>query len=274
MKNAQAVLVVSFGTTHLDTLKKNISAIEQAIGEAFPNSTIRRAFTSSVILRKLQTEEHLRIDDVPQALARLEAEGYRHVVIQPTHVIRGEEYHKLCCQAFAFASRMDISMGTPLLTSAQDSFDIARAIASEIEPPAPEEVIIFMGHGTAHPTSTAYAPLEYHLHKLGWNQIFVGTVEGYPKLPQIITQIKKCPQIRRVRLYPLLVVAGKHIKKDMAGPAENSWSSQLEAHGYKVSCVLRGLGEYANIRRLFAQHAQMAQPLQCCQQAENTKESC
>ncbi len=261
MKNTQAVLVVSFGTSHLDTLQKNIAAIEQTIAEALPQFALRRAFTSSMILKKLQNEEHLQIDTVVQALCRLEEEGYTHVVIQPTHVLHGEEYSKLCREAAPFSQRLSIFMGTPLLTSKQDYDRIARAIATEIPPPASDEAIVFMGHGTAHHGSAVYAQLESILHDLGWNRAFIGTMNGDSPLPQVIDQLKKSPQIHRVRLYPLMVVAGRHAEKDMASPQKDSWCSQLQAQGYEVSCVLRGLGEYASIRALFAQHAQCALPL-------------
>ncbi len=273
MKNTQAVLVVSFGTSHLDTLQKNISAIEQTIAEAFPQLTLRRAFTSGVILKKLQKENHLQIDTVPQALTRLKEEGCTRVVIQPTHVINGEEFNKLCRQAAPFAQDLNISMGTPLLTSVQNYLDTARAIASEIAPPASDEALIFMGHGTAHHANATYALLEYILHDLGWERAFVGTVEGYPELPQVIARLKKQPQIRRVRLHPFMVVAGDHAKNDMAGSEEDSWVCQLEAQGYQVSYTLRGLGEYPKIRALFAQHALNAQPLQYGQNAQNTYEN-
>lgn len=274
MKNTQAVLVVSFGTSHLDTFQKSIFAIEKAIGEAFPQLTLHRAFTSDVILKKLRQEQHLQIDNVPQALSRLEGDGYTRVVIQPTHMISGEEYAKLCRQALPFAQRLTISMGTPLLTSAKDYLDIAKALTAEIDPPAPDEAIIFMGHGMAHYAVSAYSQLESLLHELGWRQTFIATVMGHPELSQVISRLKKCPEIRRVRLLPLMVVAGNHAKNDMAGSKENSWRCQLEVQGYNVSCVLHGLGEYANIRRLFVQHALNAQPLQWWQEAPNTRKSC
>lgn len=274
MKSTQAVLVVSFGTSHLDTLQKSIFAIEKTIGEVFPQFTLRRAFTSGVILKKLREEKHLQIDNVPQALSRLEEEGFTRVVIQPTHMLWGEEYTKLCRQALPFAQRLSISIGTPLLTSAADYQDIANAITEEFDPPAPDEAIIFMGHGMAHHPISAYTQLEQLLHHLGWKQTFIGTVMGDPQLSQIIAQLKKCPEIRRVRLLPLMVVAGNHVKNDMADTKESSWRCQLEAQGYEVSCVLQGLGEYTKIRCLFAQHALNAQPLQCRSETQNTQKSC
>ncbi len=255
MKNTQAILVVSFGTSHLDTLEKNISAIEQTVSAAMPQFTLRRAFTSGVIMKKLRSENHVEIDSVQQALIKLENEGFTRIVIQPTHVINGEEYTKLCQQTEPFLQRLRISIGTPLLTSVEDYKNMLLSVMEAMEPPAEDEAIVFMGHGTAHYANATYALLDYMLHDLGWERAFVGTVEGYPELPQVIARLHKMPQVKRVRLHPLMVVAGDHAKNDMAGSEEDSWKSQLSAEGYEVSCVLRGLGEYEAVRKLFAQHA-------------------
>lgn len=255
MKNTQAVLVVSFGTSHLDTLEKNIAAIEKTIGNALPTFDLYRAFTSEMIMKKLRNRDSIDIDNVSTALHRLQQEGYHRVLIQPTHVINGDEYDKLCRLADPFMEKMSISIGTPLLTSIQDYKDTVAAIKNAITSPSKDEAIVFMGHGTEHHANAAYALLEYMFHDFGWEHAFVGTVEGYPALEQVIQQLKKHPEIKRIRLYPLMVVAGDHAKNDMAGEEEDSWYSQLKAEGYDVSCILHGLGEYESVRYLFAQHA-------------------
>ncbi len=258
MEEKQAVLVVSFGTSYLDTLEKNIAAIEREIGSALPEHTLRRAFTSGVIMKKLRTRDGIEIDDVPQALTRLQQEGFSRVVVQPTHVINGEEYDKLCKMAKPFTECMQIVVGTALLTTVQDYKDTIRAVMESVEPPEEDEVIVFMGHGTAHYANATYALVEYMFHDFGWDRVLVGTVEGYPELPQVIDRLHRMHHIRRVRLHPLMVVAGDHAKNDMAGDDEDSWSARLEREGYEVRCVLRGLGEYGPIRQLFANHAAQA----------------
>ncbi len=259
MNQKQAVLVVSFGTSHLDTLEKNIAAIEQTIGKALPEYTLRRAFTSGMIMKKLRQRDGIQIDNVTEALTRLGQEGFSRVVLQPTHVINGEEYDKLCKMTEPFAQKLSISIGTALLTTVQDYQDTVCAIMEAMEAPAEDEAIVFMGHGTAHYANATYALAEYMFHDFGWDRALVGTVEGYPELPQVIRRLHQMPQIRKVRLHPLMVVAGDHAKNDMAGDDEDSWRTQLQAEGYEVSCVLRGLGEYETIRRLFARHAIDAQ---------------
>ena len=255
MKDKQAVLVVSFGTSYLDTLEKNIAAIETVIGQALPEYTLRRAFTSSIIMRKLRSRDGLQIDNVPQALTRLMDERFERVIIQPTHMINGEEYDKLCAMAAPFRDLLQITIGAPLLTTVPDYMNMVKAIMSSMEAPAEGEAIVFMGHGTAHHANATYALLEYIFQDLGWDRAFVGTVEGYPELPQVVRKLKALPEITRVRLHPLMVVAGDHATNDMAGPDEDSWRSQLEALGYSVACVLKGMGEYPAVRALFARHA-------------------
>ena len=258
MEGKQALLAVSFGTSHLDTLEKTIAAIERDMAAALPGYALRRAFTSGMILRKLRERDGLEIDDVPAALARLEAEGFARVVLQPTHIINGEEYDKLMAQARPWADRLEIRAGLPLLTSVQDARDVAAALMAELEAPAPDEALVFMGHGSGHHANAAYAQLEYVLHDAGWPRAFIGTVEGYPELPEVLRRVRELGDVRRVRLQPLMVVAGDHAKNDMAGEDDDSWRSVFARAGYQVDCRIRGLGEYARIRALFAAHARAA----------------
>ena len=261
MQKQSAVVVVSFGTSHLDALEKNIAAIEQSIHRAFPDQPLYRAFTSGMIIKKLQNRDGITIPTVSEVLEQLQQDGFTHVLMQPTHIINGEEYHKLCALTQPFANRLSVTIGTPLLTSIQDYKDTAAALEEIISQPAEDEAVIFMGHGTEHHANASYALLEYMLHDFGWERALIGTVEGFPSLPQVIKQLKKHPSVRRIRLHPLLIVAGDHAKNDMAGDDEDSWRCQLKAQGYEVTCVLRGLGEYESIRNLFVQHARAAQAL-------------
>ena len=255
MEQKKAVLVTSFGTSHLDTLEKTIAAIERAIGEALPDYTLRRAFTSSIIMRKLRSRDNLCIDNVPQALTRLMDEGYRQVIVQPTHILCGEEYDKLCALAAPFKEFMDISMGTPLLHTTENYWTVTRTIPQLLEAPAEDEAIVFMGHGSPHFANASYALLQYLLEELGQDRIFIGTVEGLPTLEQVIGRMKRNPAIKKLRVMPLMVVAGDHANNDMAGPEEDSWVNVLKKEGYEVTCILRGLGEFPQIQQLFAASA-------------------
>jgi sirohydrochlorin cobaltochelatase len=258
----RALLVVSFGTSHHDTMEKTISAIEADMAAAFPGWEVRRAFTSGMILRKLRERDGLDIDTVERALARLVVEEFDAVVIQPTHVMSGEEYDKLTAQAAPYAGQFKtFAIGAPLLTSVEDYMAAVPAVLSELPPAEGDHALVLMGHGTEHFANAVYAELEYVFHDLGHRNVFLGTVEGYPALEQVMRRLAE-REIKSVTLAPLMVVAGDHAKNDMAGPGEDSWKSQLEAAGYQVDCVVRGLGEFPAVRAQFTAHAAeaMGQP--------------
>ena len=256
----KALLAVSFGTSYEDTLEKNIAAIERDLAAAFPERTLRRAFTSGMILRRWKRERGVEIDDVPAALERLAGEGYADILIQPTHVMNGEEYHKLADQAEGFRSRFDkLAVGVPLLTAAEDYLDLGRALMEILPPKSEERAVLYMGHGSEHQANSAYALMEYAFHDLGRDDVIVGTVEGYPNFDTAIRRLKERPQVKEVELRPLMTVAGDHAKNDLAGEEEDSWKNVLEGMGYRTSCVLTGLGEYPQIRAMFVEHARQAQ---------------
>ena len=256
----KALLAVSFGTSYEDTLEKNIAAIERDLAAAFPERTLRRAFTSGMILRRWKRERGVEIDDVPAALERLAGEGYADILIQPTHVMNGEEYHKLADQAEGFRSRFDkLTVGVPLLTAAEDYLDLGRALMEILPPKSEERAVLYMGHGSEHQANSAYALMEYAFHDLGRDDVIVGTVEGYPNFDAAIRRLKERPQVKEVELRPLMTVAGDHAKNDLAGAEEDSWKNVLESMGYRTSCVLTGLGEYPQIRAMFVEHARQAQ---------------
>ena len=230
----RAVLAVSFGTSHRDTLEKNIAAIEAELAAAFPERTVRRAFTSGMILRKL-AGEGTHIDNVPQALERLLAEGCTDVVVQPTHVMNGEEYHKLLAQAEPYRARFArMSFGRPLLTAAEDYAALGRALMEALPAQRVDTAVLYMGHGSEHQANSAYALMEYAFHDLGRKDVVIGTVEGYPGFGEALRRLKERPQVRRVELRPLMTVAGDHAKNDLAGDEEDSWRRRLEAEGYET----------------------------------------
>lgn len=256
----KALLAVSFGTSYEDTLEKNIAAIERDLAAAFPERTLRRAFTSGMILRRWKRERGVEMDDVPAALERLAGEGYTDILLQPTHVMNGEEYHKLADQAEQFRGRFDkLTVGAPLLTAAEDYLDLGRALMEILPPKSEERAVLYMGHGSEHQANSAYALMEYAFHDLGRDDVIVGTVEGYPNFDAALRRLKERPQVKEVELRPLMTVAGDHAKNDLAGEEEDSWKNVLEGMGYRTSCVLTGLGEYPQIRAMFVEHARQAQ---------------
>ena len=248
----QAILAVSFGTTYPDTLEKTIAATEAALAEAYPGWPVYRAFTSGMILKKLRQRDGVEIDNVAQAMARLEREGYTQVAVQSTHVMHGEEYEKMLAQLEPYKLTMEIAVGAPLLHAQSDYEAVADALLSWLPLPADGEALVLMGHGTAHFANSAYAQME-HVLQSRCPRIYIATVEGYPTLDSVAEQLQRQPEIRRLTLAPFMLVAGDHARNDMAG-GEDSWKETLEAKGYEVTCILKGLGECPDIQKLFVAH--------------------
>ena len=210
--------------------------------------------------RKLERRDGLHIDDVPQALSRLAAEGFDDVVLQPTHIMNGDEYDKLAAQTEPFREKfVRLAVGRPLLTTVQDYKVTAQALLQVLPTREKDTALVFMGHGTEHFANSAYCQLEYVFHDLGRTDILVGTVEGYPGLEEVLHRLDERPEVKKVVLYPLMVVAGDHAKNDLAGDEADSWKNRIAAQGYDVKCVLSGLGEYPGIREVFVRHAEEAE---------------
>ncbi len=253
----KAVLVVSFGTSYEETRKKTIDQIENDMAEAFPSYAIYRAWTSGMIRAKLLKRDGIHIYNVCEALEAMAADGIREVVVQPTHVINGIENDQMKADVAAYADRfMRVSIGTPVLTTVEDSKYVIDAIVKELHP-AKDEALVLMGHGTEHYADAVYAALDYQFKDLGHSNIFMGTVEGYPTLESVMRLVQKAGY-RHVVLAPFMIVAGDHANNDLAGDEEDSWKSVFEAAGFSVRCVLKGLGEYADIRKLLLSHAEKA----------------
>ena len=248
----QAILAVSFGTTYPDTLEKTIAATEAALAQAYPGWPVYRAFTSGMILKKLRQRDGVEIDNVAQAMARLEREGYTQVAVQSTHVMHGEEYEKMLAQLEPYKLTMEIAVGAPLLHAQSDYEAVADALLSWLPLPADGEALVLMGHGTAHFANSAYAQME-HVLQSRCPRIYIATVEGYPTLDSVAEQLQRQPEIRRLTLAPFMLVAGDHARNDMAG-GEDSWKEVLEGKGYEVACILQGLGECPAIQKLFVAH--------------------
>ena len=257
----KAVLVVSFGTSHLDTLEKTIVPIEGDIAAALPDRTLRRAFTSGMILRKLERRDGLHIDNVSQALERLAGEGVRDVTVQPTHIMNGEEYDKLLAQAEPFRGQFGrLAIGRPLLSTEEDYRETAQALLEVLPERESGTALLFMGHGTEHFANSAYSQLENMFYFLGHPHVLVGTVEGFPGLDYVRKRLKE-QDIRKVYLAPFMIVAGDHAQNDLGGDEEDSWKSVLEQDGYETQVLLQGLGELSQISRLFGEHLDCAEEL-------------
>lgn len=252
----KAILVVSFGTSFPDTCKKTIDVIEQRIGEHFSDAVIYRAWTSKMIMAKLLSRDNKKINNVTEAMEQMLADGITEVIVQPTHVINGIENELMKADALAFESRFDrIAFGDPLLTTQQDHKEIVDAVCKEFSGLSEETALILMGHGTSHYANDVYAALDYRFKDLGFSNIHLATVEGYPTLDNVLRMVKQ-QGAKKVLLAPFMIVAGDHARNDMSGEEEDSWKNQFLAAGYDVECCLKGLGEYPAVQDMLIRHVE------------------
>ena len=253
------LLVVSFGTSFNDSRRLTIGAIEESLAESFPDWSVRRGFTSQIIIDHVLSRDGVDIDNVSEALNRAADNGVKTLVVQPTHLMDGYEYNDLVDELAGFADAFEaIAVGEPLLSSDGDFAAVAEAIVqATAEYDDGATAICFMGHGTEAASNDVYARMQQVLSEAGYEHYFIGTVEAEPSVEDLLKAVQ-AGDYRRVVLRPLMIVAGDHANNDMAGDDEDSWKSVFEGAGYEVECVLSGLGELEAIRELFAQHAQAA----------------
>lgn len=255
----EALLAVSFGTNHLNTLERSVNAAEEALRTAFPRREFRRAFTSGRIRRTLLRRDGVKVDGVVEALEALWLEGYEDVLVQPTHIINGEETARLRSEVRLYSDQFKgLRVGEPLLTRQRDYELLVDAIVEDMPNLGYDGALALMGHGTKHFANTAYPALEYVFHAKGHTNVFVGTVEGYPTIQEVIQRLDKQLNARRVYVAPLMVAAGDQISRDMAGDGPESWKNQLIAHNYQPVILPKGLGEYPKVREIFVLHAREA----------------
>lgn len=256
----RAVLGVSFGTSHRATRERTLDVMERELGEAYPEREFRRAYTSPTIRRILRERDGIAVDSVEESLKRLLADGYEDVLVQTTHVIPGFEYEGMRETVDGFRGQFSrICCGEPLLSSEEDYRSAARILGRAWADRRQEGTdIVLMGHGTEHAANAAYLRLQQALFAEGLPDFLVGTVEASPTLEHMM-ELAKDRSARRVVLAPFLVVAGEHAVHDMAGDQADSWKSRCLRAGYQVECVMRGLGEYPEIRAMYLEHARRAE---------------
>ena len=253
------LLVVSFGTSYLNSCRLTIGAIEDALERAFPGYDLRRSFTSQMIINHIQRRDGISIDNVTQALDRAVSNGVKQLVIQPTHIMDGFEYQKLVTEANRYQDAfLSLSIGTPLLTSDEDFRIVADALAASVAAYDDEKTAIcFMGHGTEAAANEVYEKMQKKLTDSGRDNYFIGTVEAVPTVEKVLSLVK-AGNYKRVLLQPMMIVAGDHANNDMAGEEEGSWKRIFESAGYEVVCQVHGLGELEAIQNLFVKHAEAA----------------
>lgn len=250
----KAILVVSFGTSHLDTLRVTIEKAENQIRDHFNDYDIYRAFTSHKIIRKLREKYEMFIDTPEEVMAKLYEDDYEDVIIQPLHIIPGEEYIYINKIGEAYKDKFrSVKMGRPIFyyqgieNLPQDYSLFIEATKKLYEE---NNAVVYVGHGTAHSANAVYGCLQTVFEDEGYENVFVGTVEGYPNFEAVLKRLKR-KNIDEVTLAPLMVVVGDHAKNDMASDEEGSWKSMLEKEGIKVNIYLKGLGENERFNQLY-----------------------
>ena len=271
------LLVVSFGTSFNDSRAEDIGGIEKALEAAYPDWSVRRAFTAQIIINHVQARDGEFIDNMDQALERAIANGVKNLVIQPTHLMHGAEYDELTAAVEAVADKFEsVKIAEPLLGEVgadatvinKDKERVAVAVTEEavkaagfdsVDAAAEDGVaFVFMGHGTAHVAKVTYSQMQTQMNALGYKNVFIGTVEGEPEetaCDAIIEAVKEAGYTK-VILRPLMVVAGDHANNDMAGDDEDSWKSMFVASGNfeSVDCQIAGLGRIEAVEALYVEH--------------------
>ena len=273
------LLVVSFGTSYNDSRVADIKGIEDALQKAYPDWSVRRAFTAQIIINHIQARDGEKIDNMDQALERAVANGVKNLVVQPTHLMHGADYDEMCEAIEAYRGKFEsVSIAEPLLGEVgsdatvinADKEAVAKAIAAEAVKTAGAESLdaareagtafVFLGHGTAHVAKVTYSQMQTQMQKLGYENVFIGTVEGEPEetSAESIIEAVKAAGYTNVILRPLMVVAGDHANNDMAGSEDDSWKTMFEAAGLSVECQIAGLGEIADVQALYVAHTKAA----------------
>ena len=254
------LLAASFGTSYQDTRCRTIGAIEEDLEQAFPEYSVRRGFTSRMIINRVKTRDQIVIDSLEEALRRAADNGVKRLIVQPTHMMDGFEYTALADKVAEYSRFFEAAaVGKPLLSSEGDFQAVIQALTEETEEyDDGETAFCFMGHGTEAQANQVYRKLQEMFLAAGHENYFIGTVEAEPALEEVLAQVKK-GSYKRAVLQPLMIVAGDHANNDMAGDEEGSWKRAFEEAGYEVSCILRGLGELEKIRRIFIKHAKEAE---------------
>ena len=249
------ILVVSFGTSFNDSRRMTVGGIERALQHAFPDWSVRRAFTSQIIIDHVKSRDGEAIDNVTEALDRAIENGVKTLVVQPTHLMHGFEYTDLVNELAEYADAFDsITVGEPLVNSDAD-FAMTAALLTDATDAYNDgkTAIVYMGHGTEAESNEIYAKMQQVMIDAGYENYFIGTVEAEPSLDDVLKMVQT-GDYDRVVLRPMMIVAGDHANNDMAGDEEDSWKSVFEAAGYELECVLEGLGQIHVVQQMIVQH--------------------
>lgn len=275
------ILVVSFGTSYNDSRIATIGEVEKSIQKAFPKASVRRAFTSQIIIKHILKRDGEKIDTVPEALERAVNNGVKNLIVQPTHLMHGAEYDELASALDEYKDKFAVmEIAEPLLGEVGDSEEITNSDKKTVSEAVVADMakvagfknrkdaekagvaFVLMGHGTAHKAKISYTQMASQMKELGFSNVFVGTVEGEPEesaVENVIAAVQEAGYTK-VILRPLMLVAGDHATNDMAGDDEDSWKSLFKATGSfeSVDCQILGLGQIPAVQKIYVAHTAQA----------------
>lgn len=264
LENKDAILITSFGTTFKETREKTIDATVNAIQAAHPDTKVVVAFTSHIIIDRIKENEGLTYPTPEEALSQLKAEGYTRVAVTSLNIIPGMEYdYSAAVFNLHKGEFKKLVCGLPLMYwmgqegQRDDIMESMKALSTEFPAIGKKEAILLMAHGTPHPSNAYYSVMQNRLGELGMKNVYIYSVEGWPHLDTVIPQLK-AKGIKKVTLIPMMMVAGDHANNDMAGAEPDSHKSVLEKEGFKVDTYIHGMGENAEVRKLFVERADEA----------------
>ena len=290
------ILVVSFGTSFNDSRAEDIKGIEDALAKAYPDWSVRRAFTAQIIINHVQARDDEAIDNMDQALQRAVDNGVKNLVVQPTHLMHGAEYDEMVEAIDQYRDKFEsVAIAEPMLGEVGEDAtvinDDKKAVAEALVDAAVKEAgfdsidaaaedgtaFVFMGHGTSHTANVTYDQMQTQMEDLGYKNAFIGTVEGKPEdtaCEAVIDKVKEAGY-KKVVLRPLMVVAGDHANNDMAGDDDDSWKSQFEASGAfdSIDCQIEGLGRIPAVEDLYVAHTKAAMDADATDDAEATDDA-
>lgn len=264
LANKDAIVVMTFGTTFKDTREKTIDATVKEIQAKHPNTKVVTAYTSHIIINRVKKNEGITYPTPEEALEQLKKEGYTRVALTSLDVIPGMEYNYDMGVYQNYKDQFKkMTLGTPLMywqgqeEQADDVAETIKAMATQFPKQGKQDAILIMAHGTPQVSNAYYSVIQAKLDEMGYKNVYIYTVEGWPSLDTVLPKLKK-NGIKHVTLMPIMMVAGDHANNDMAGSEPDSHKSILEKAGYKVDAYIHGIGENAAIRDLYAQRAEDA----------------
>lgn len=258
MVKKRGILVVSFGTCHEETRRLTIEAIKNVIQSAYPDIPVYEAWTSKVIIARIQKMTGEKIRTVEEALGAMKEDGITDVYIQPTHVINGFENDQMREEALSYREDFEhMAFGRPLISNEEDMQEIIQVICGHYAGLKQEEALILMGHGTRHHINAVYGELDHMFGAVKEQKIHMCTVEE-GREPEEVLEILRQQEVKKIYLVPFMIVAGNHAINDMAGESEDSWYNRCKNAGFEVSCCMKGLGEYPEVQDMFCRHLEDA----------------